>query len=769
MRKRVIHKDTVVACSRLTKQIIASMCAFAVLASITGCHRSGAKKQKEYRVVKETDPYFSAQEVELQIPLKEDKELQQLLVHEPKITGDQVRFKFDLSYKVPKELDDKQYLCAQGIDNFTDEERLLIWEEWMTYFDEGVAIFDLDGNFLGVEKEADQDVELPTDAQDMGLFYSESLKDGRLLCWSYEKVGLFNQEGKELASYSPELFGGKVYLVGDQIFIGGRNYDDENPENTYDYLQELDQKTLKEKGDRIRLSGSNGADSICAGSQGIYAMNSDGIHRINTEIGKEEDFLLWSDTDLNYVGIVGEGAMIGENTCRLIKYTDETIDEQGHFVMHVSLVTLTKEAKNPHAGKTVIVLGDARENDNDLVEAVVAYNLLPEKKVRIQFRDYSAYVNASGAYEKAISTIADKVYLDMLAGTGPDILVNFGSSPSFQSDGILMDLMTFLTGATGLSDSSYYGALLRTYEKNGKIFHIPTSVELYGFWGNRKYLSDTTAVSDSDLDVISATLPENMQILPETEYEDLLEDLLSQRLGRYIDPQSGRCDFSEASFAALLETVKKFGSHVEEPDVEVYEEAMAKEPATLLREEMVAMIPFIISSPGDYKKCLSLQNGKGGVYAYGDRDVAGADMAKPDKAAAGSDGSDTQNSVAGMSVDSRMTVAISANTPYAQESWDFIRTLFSKENQMNFAESLGGIPVSRSAVDILCEESGMTEQEKSAFAEELERTHEVRVLDDAVMGIVKEEAEAYFLGQKDINTVVSTIQNRVATVLKERG
>ena len=758
MRKKVKHKDTGEKCSRLTKRIIASMCAFAILVSITGCHKSGTKKQKEYRVVKETDPYFSAQEVELQIPLQEDKELRQLLVHEPKIDGDHVRFKFDASYKIPKELDDKQYLCAQGIDNFTDEERLAIWEELMTYFDEGVAIFDFDGDFLGVEKEEpDSDVQMPQEAQDMGLFYSETLRDGRILCWSFEKIVLFDKDGKALASYSPELFGGRVYVVGDQILIGGRNYDDEKPENTYDYLQKLDQDTLKEKGDRIRLYGSGGTDSICVGEQGLFSMNSDGIHRIDTETGKEEDFLLWSDTDLNYVGIIGEGAMISEDICHLIKYTDETIDEQGHFVMHVSLVTLTKEAKNPHAGKTVIELGDARENDNDLVEAVVAYNLLPEKKVRIKMRDYSAYANASGAYEKAISTIADKVYLDMLAGTGPDILVNFGGSPAFQSEGILMDLTPYLSGDAGLPDSSYYGTLLHAYENNGKIFHLPTNVELQGFWGNKKYLPDITAVSDSDLDAISKRLPENMQILPPMEYEDLLEDLLSQRLDRYIDPQNGRCDFTDASFSELLETVKKFGSHVEEPDVEEYEEAMAKEPTTLLREEMVAMIPCTISSPSDYQKCLSLQNGNRGVYAYGDTGVSGTD------------GNITQNRVAGMAVDSRMTVAISSNTFYAQDSWDFIRTLFSEENQMNFAESLGGIPVSRSAVDILCEKNGMTEQEKSAFAEELERTHEIRVLDDAVMDIVKEEAEGYFLGQKDLNTVVCTIQNRVATVLKERG
>ncbi|MCR5274703.1 MAG: hypothetical protein K6E26_05005 [Clostridiales bacterium] len=63
----------------------------------------------------------------------------------------------------------------------------------------------------------------------------------------------------------------------------------------------------------------------------------------------------------------------------------------------------------------------------------------------------------------------------------------------------------------------------------------------------------------------------------------------------------------------------------------------------------------------------------------------------------------------------------------------------------------------------------MTEPEKSAFAEELERTHEVRVTDDAILNIVKEEAEGYFLGQKSLDAVVSTIQNRVETVLKERG
>ena len=747
---------------RIGKKPAAAFLAVSVVLTMAGCRKPKEKQKKEYRVVKETDPYYSASEVELIIPRKEGKELLQLLVDEPEISDGKIRFKFDASYKVPKELDDKQYLCAQNLDNFTEEEKLAIWEEWVSYFDEGTACFDLNGNFLGVEKEEeDPRASMPWADEHTDLFYCKSLPDGRSLGWSFEKIVLFDPEGKELASYDPELFSGDIFVAGDEIFVSCRHYEEEKTEASYDYIVRLDGRTLKEKGDQIRLSGAVSKGDVCSSDQGIFRMSSNGIYKINTDSGKEEEFLLWSDTDLNYVGVIGDGAQIGSDTCQLIKYVDEETDENGHMVMHVLLVTLTKETKNPHAGKTVLTLGDARENDADLVNAVVAYNLLPDKKVRIEVHDYSSYASAYGAYEKVISKIADQVYLDLLAGTGPDILVNFATSPSFQTEDVLLDLMPYISGDGGLSDQEYYSTLLRAYEKDGKVFHLPTNVELYGFWGNSALLPEGPAISASDFDAIRDSLPENTMLLPPMEYDDLLKMLLPLKTGRYIDPKKSRADFSDASFAEILDVVKKYGSHIEEPNEETYEEAMAKAPETLLRESMVAMIPCIISAPSDYKNCLMLQNGKGRVYAFGDGNGSGL----PDVAS----GNDGRSGRQGMTIDSRMSVAISKETPYAQEAWDFIRSLFNDENQRTFAESLGGIPVIRSEVEALCEKCGMTETEKGAFAEELERTHEVRVTDDAVLNIVKEEAEGYFLGQKDINAVVSTIQNRVATVLKERG
>ena len=307
-------------------------------------------------------------------------------------------------------------------------------------------------------------------------------------------------------------------------------------------------------------------------------MRSNGIYKINTDSGKEEEFLLWSDTDLNYVGVIGDGAQIGSDTCQLIKYVDEETDENGHLVMHVLLVTLTKETKNPHAGKTVLTLGDARENDADLVKAVVAYNLLPDKKVRIEVHDYSSYASAYGAYEKVISKIADQVYLDLLAGTGPDILVNFATSPSFQTEDVLLDLTPYISGDGGLSDQEYYSTLLRAYEKDGKVFHLPTNVELYGFWGNSALLPEGPAISASDFDAVRDSLPENTMLLPPMEYDDLLKMLLPLKTGRYIDLKNSRADFSDASFAEILDVVKKYGSHIEEPNEETYEEEPTPTP-----------------------------------------------------------------------------------------------------------------------------------------------------------------------------------------------
>ena len=54
------------------------------------------------------------------------------------------------------------------------------------------------------------------------------------------------------------------------------------------------------------------------------------------------------------------------------------------------------------------------------------------------------------------------------------------------------------------------------------------------------------------------------------------------------------------------------------------------------------------------------------------------------------------------------------------------------------------------------------------FLQSLEDIHSILLPDNSVLMIVSEEIPAYLLGQKDIDTVIATINNRAKTVFDER-
>ena len=54
------------------------------------------------------------------------------------------------------------------------------------------------------------------------------------------------------------------------------------------------------------------------------------------------------------------------------------------------------------------------------------------------------------------------------------------------------------------------------------------------------------------------------------------------------------------------------------------------------------------------------------------------------------------------------------------------------------------------------------------FLKSLEDIHSILLPDNSVLMIVSEEIPAYLLGQKDIDTVIATINNRAKTVFDER-
>ena len=93
------------------------MCAFVLAAAmmipLAGCKKGKGKNKgssgprKDY--VEEDDPYFSSNEVELKIdpPENSDKEIESQELYSPRIVGGKVMSEYYLSYKMPKDIQEK--------------------------------------------------------------------------------------------------------------------------------------------------------------------------------------------------------------------------------------------------------------------------------------------------------------------------------------------------------------------------------------------------------------------------------------------------------------------------------------------------------------------------------------------------------------------------------------------------------------------------------------------------------------------------------------
>lgn len=140
-----------------------------------------------------------------------------------------------------------------------------------------------------------------------------------------------------------------------------------------------------------------------------------------------------------------------------------------------------------------------------------------------------------------------------------------------------------------------------------------------------------------------------------------------------------------------------------------------------------------------------------------------------------------------------MSAGICASSSGKDEAWDFIRYMLSPEIQRRIAGSVGGFPVHRQAFseyirsqidlyesrlegDPASQENMkmraiLSEKEKltGGLSELMENVNAQISFDPFIQQVIKEEAAAYFSGQKSAEDVSRIIQNRAKTIVQERG
>ena len=809
-----------------------SICAMLLIVSIlfsTGCKKN---KETRNRVVKESDPYYSCEEIRLDIQIdSEGRDLECRRFGMVKVFSDCVLVEVSDDYIIPEEFK-KRWRERYDNPSITDEDRQRLQEEFDSYHRSGLAVFDLNGSMKGyADISTDSKIEGMTEdsygnpkiiissftnagkkvmlydiSSEGNLINEISLKkemnyvgdvlfleNGNLLCCEMSSVLLFNSEGTLLHEESIIVPVNRLLQIDGKYYVYSEFdediYDDTNIPTLCMY--EIDPSSGKKVGEKKDVKSMVHYSKIEQEADGLYAVLGNGIQKIDPLSEKKSQTILsWSDTDCNYSndGTQSPSLYFASNTdiymtCQ--KYEGISMSyvktPSNMFLLH-----LHRQEKNPHAGKNIVYL--AYYNDlklnfiDEFIDYLNRYNLDPTKKVRIVLMDYSIDSTLYASFYSSLNTsteeralLADQVYLDILSGDGPDILLNFGSFSQFNTERILVDLNTLIDGNTPLDRSLLYDNIVRAYERDGKLYQIPMNFAITGMIANKDFVGDRTGWTYDEFRSISQSLPENVNILGNVPQSELLETLLNGTTSHFLDYDNRKVKYDDPEFGEILDLVKNYG--VAKTSAEIFREMTEDLTGTVLTDKqrfdagMIVAMNQTIHRLSEFGNIISLCGGN--VCFIGNPNVNGS----------------------GAQADSAASVAITQACPFKEEAWDFIKYLFDEEFQLSCAIYANNFPVNRKAFDAMMdlslednkigweraetetdiaailslESAHLNEEHVAALKITIESIRESCSSDPSAMMIIQEEAPGYFTGQRTVDEVVNIIQKRAAAVVQERG
>lgn len=822
------------------KRICASILIMSFLFS-AGCKK---KKKAETKLVQETDPYYSSEEIKLdfQISDVEGKKLESRSFGEiRKIFSDCFVTTIMEKYVIPEELEERykhfQY-DPEDENNVAEYTKLL--EERSSYSRNGLVVFGLDGKMkkftpldlasrvLGIAEDPSGKVRVLLNTTDFNLNKNNStilceispegeltnpVSIGRNLQVSTDilfldngNFFLFDAEPRALL-----MFQADGTLLNEESFLGmrvsrlfqvnGKYYayiilehmDDSAPDQ---FMYEFDPATGKKvggkKGEKLDVTCPVHGSLFVQGKDGVYATLGNGIRKYNLLNGTApEQILSWSDTDCVHFNMVSESTYIAsENDIYVLRSVPQGIAESyGYMIFDnpnsLVIMHLHHEEKNPHSGKKIISLASIGTLDEYFLERLNRYNLDPEKPARIVVTDYSTdnmysrLDSGAATFRNSMkfqttedfSKIADQVYLDVRAGDGPDILLNFGSFSQFNTERALVDLNTLIDGDSPLDRSLLYDNVLRAYETDGKLYQIPLTFDVSGMLVNTKYTGDRSGWTYEEFNKTAQSLPGDVSMIGNMSQSELLEIMLDGSTGRLLDYDGKKVKFDDPEFREILDLVKTYG--LPKTASELYEDSSGDEER--FKEEMIVTSDWSISIGSySFEKFLNIYDsldGKVSLIGYPSQDSSGAKASNA------------------------TSIAISKSSQYKNEAWDFIRSLYEEDAQIALSRATLGFPVNRKALDYMMDLEFKSNQKGWEMAEtdesmmiimtiqsvHIREEHRTLILnmvesihgscssDPSALMIIQEEAPGYFTGQRTLDDVVNIIQKRAATVVQERG
>ena len=491
-----------------------------------------------------------------------------------------------------------------------------------------------------------------------------------------------------------------------------------------------------------------------------YCRTDKGLARINVSAKTVEDVFTFNWCGINrgivdtmkFVGCTGDTVILFGKTRGLSSYESITKDFQ--------IVELTKEKKNPHAGKTILELY-APYISTSIGEAITKYNETNKKYfIEVVYRynqapDYSMS-DINNIDDSGIATLNSQLKMssalakDIISGKGPDILVNTSDYGQLNNPDYLVDLSPYVQD---LDPEKYYMNIIEGAKRDGVLYQLPVSFGIEGIYTDEKQagksgvgfsLEEYKALVDGDLNGANIFY--------------FGQAVLFAKLFNSLDDKfivNGKADFSGPEFAALADYVKN----------------------NIPREG----IPF-----GDFSEELmealryAQYNADFMGYVYYFNSYANRNGPIKNPTILGTPSFDGR----GPRFTSNSSVAISKEAVDVDACGEFVKILLSDDIQTCLAMNESFVlnrNASRNAGESAVKYFNTTVRNGSDNYVELSNSDidnvekiilscsRMRSDNSAISMILIEEMPAYFLDQKDLDSVIKIAENRIQKVLDERG
>lgn len=573
---------------------------------------------------------------------------------------------------------------------------------------------------------------------------------------------LFMLSGNQMTGKILES-GGAVYVEG----LGTQN----GVQKTFLYRVDMQTGALSDVIDVSQITG----DCITSSSNGkLYAQDTIGLYSIDLS-GKNKTLLNWSnlDIDRSVYSFLSPFCVLSDDVVCILGISGDAGYDVGQVVM------LARQASNPNMGKQTLILGGFNISYDDRLLATINTFNQSNDQYRIEMKDYYADIDWSQSIEqvnKSEEKCRQQMYLDVFTGKGPDIFyyvnddeIEF-SLAAYEANGLLMDLHPLMEKDLEFHISDFLPNVIDACTVNEKLCKIPVHFSVFGMDGKPSVTKGISSWTTGDFNQIASTLPSGMQMIVNKTKDELLKGVLAGSMNYFIDKNTKKVNFNSDEFYELLKWANLYGSEeIESSDQRVY----------LNENDLVKSNQLAIMSWGRIFATEAFSPGLIGTFGTVP-DIIG--YPSPEKN--------------GPYMNPEEIVAVSSWCDCPDGAWSFIKYLLSDDyqtkNSTDYVNAYGlgsgyGFPVRTESLQTVInlamnppdiEKDGedpdanpvkLTLEQADACLAVINKADTFYYPDLEIYAIIQEEAQAYFQGQKSVEEVSALIQDRVQTLVYERG